>query len=94
MEKEISLGEYQDAYRELRMEEEKKGFWGHLAAYILVNILLIIINLRFNPGYMWFIFPLIGWGIGLTLHYLNTFHWVKTELKEKEAMAEKMAKEE
>lgn len=93
MTEEVSLEEYQDAYREMRMEEEKKHFLGHLTAYILVNILLVIINLLVTGKPLWFFYPLIGWGIGIALHYMNTTRWVKTELKEKEAMAEKMARD-
>jgi len=42
----------------------------HLAVYILVNILLIIVNLIFTPGFYWFIFPLFSWLIGITMHTL------------------------
>ncbi len=94
MEEEISLEEYQDAYRKMRMEEEKKGFWSHLTVFILINIMFIVINYLYTPGNLWFFYPLIGWGIGITLHYMNTTRWVKSELKEKEAIAEKRAKEE
>jgi len=33
--------------------------------YLLVNLLLIMINLITNPNTIWFIYPLLGWGIPL-----------------------------
>ncbi|MFC1974673.1 2TM domain-containing protein, partial [Chloroflexota bacterium] len=42
--------------------------------YICVNILLIIIwAFVAGRGFPWFIFPLVGWGIGLLFHYLGAF---------------------
>lgn len=40
----------------------------HLITYIVVNSLLVIINLIFTPEYLWFIWPLLGWGLGIVLH--------------------------
>lgn len=56
--------------------KEVKGFYVHLLSYIGVNSLLIILNLLSkNSGY-WFIFPLIGWGIGLFSHAVGVFNLV------------------
>jgi 2TM domain len=48
----------------------------HLAVYAGVNLLLFIINMLTNPGTIWFVWPLVGWGIGVLGHgilvYLNT----------------------
>jgi hypothetical protein len=53
--------------------EEKMGFYSHLAVYAVVNVVLIIINLSTSGGYYWFKWPLLGWGIGLFFHGMNTF---------------------
>ncbi len=42
----------------------------HLAVYVVVNALLIVINLLTSTEYLWFWWPLLGWGIGLALHAL------------------------
>jgi len=56
--------------------KEVKGFYVHLLSYIGVNSVLIILNLLSkNSGY-WFIFPLIGWGIGLFSHAVGVFNLV------------------
>ena len=53
--------------------EEKKGFYIHLAVYVLVNIFLVIIWAASGAGFPWFIFPLGGWAIGLLFHFLGVF---------------------
>ncbi len=93
MAEEISLDEYKKAYREMEVEEGKKGFSVHLVAYVLVNAMLIAINLIYSPEAIWFFYPLIGWGIGISMHYLFGVRWVEKELKEKEAKAEYGARE-
>ncbi|MEM9624288.1 MAG: 2TM domain-containing protein [Pseudomonadota bacterium] len=58
--------------------EELKGFYAHLAAYVAVNVCLVLLNLITSPGYLWFFFPLFGWGIGLAIHAVNVF-WTGNE---------------
>ncbi|MBY9006174.1 MAG: 2TM domain-containing protein [Candidatus Lokiarchaeota archaeon] len=40
----------------------------HAITYIMVNILLTILNYVTNASYYWFVFPLLGWLIGLSIH--------------------------
>ncbi|MBH8554413.1 2TM domain-containing protein [Nostocaceae cyanobacterium CENA357] len=51
----------------------RRGFWGHLVAYLAVNLFLILLNLITSPGYFWAIFPLLGWGLGLFFHWWNVY---------------------
>ena len=53
--------------------EAKYGFYGHLSVYLAVNALLIVINLVNYSGQFWFIYPLLGWGIGVFFHAVGTF---------------------
>ena len=54
--------------------EEKKGFFQHLAVYIVVNTMLVLIwAFADGGGFPWFIFPLGGWGIGILFHFLGVF---------------------
>ena len=62
---------FTNEYHKMRVEDEKQGFKIHRLVYLCVIGLLIIINLTFSPGFIWFVFPLIGWGIGLMVHYMN-----------------------
>ena len=88
MAEEVSLEEYKKAYREVVSEEEKRDFLVHLVVYVLVNAMLIAINFIYSPEAIWFFYPLIGWGIGITIHYLSGVRWIQKELEEKEAKAE------
>jgi len=83
----VSLDDYNRAYREIRAEEERRDFSIHLVVLLLVNLLLVAINFMYSPGAIWFLYPLIGWGIGVTIHYLNAVYWIDDHLKKKEAEA-------
>ena len=64
----------QAAYERARKAvEEKLGFYRHLGTYVVINILLIIINLTTSADYLWFKWPLLGWGIGVAFHGLKVF---------------------
>ncbi|MGM0368069.1 MAG: 2TM domain-containing protein [Actinomycetota bacterium] len=61
-------------YKEAKKRvEDIKGFYGHLFAYIGVNITLIAINLVTSPGSLWFYWVTIFWGIGLFWHAMGVF---------------------
>ena len=45
-----------------------RGFVIHLAAYLIVNALLIVVNVATTTGKYWFYWPLLGWGIGIAGH--------------------------
>jgi hypothetical protein len=56
--------------------EEIKGFYGNLIAYVIVNIGLMVINLLTSPAYLWFFWPMLGWGIGVVFHGLKVFNYM------------------
>jgi hypothetical protein len=88
--------ENQEAYEKAKKTVEAKiGFYTHLAVYVGVNILLIIINLSASPEYLWFKWPLLGWGIGLFFHGMSIFVFSGRRLREaKERMIEEEMKRE
>ncbi|MFN7099424.1 MAG: 2TM domain-containing protein, partial [Flavobacterium sp.] len=57
--------------------ERLKGFYGNLISYCIVIPILIIVNLSSPHPFQWFWFPLLGWGMGLTFHALETFGYGK-----------------
>ena len=53
--------------------EERRQFWAHLTAYVLVNGGLVVIWSLTGAAFFWPIFPILGWGIGLFFHGWETF---------------------
>ncbi|MCX6097516.1 MAG: 2TM domain-containing protein [Caldiserica bacterium] len=67
------LEEYQKARDRV---QEIKGFYAHAAMYLLANVALVALNLATlhkNDGIIWFIWPLIGWGVVLAVHAISVF---------------------
>jgi len=78
--------------------ETRFGFYIHLAVYIGVNILLVIINVSTSPKFLWFKWPLIGWGIGVFFHAMGVFVFsggsaLKERMIEKEMKKEALKKQ-
>ena len=88
----VTLTDYQKANRKMKMGQAKIGFTIHFTVYALVNTLLITINLLFVPEFFWFVFPLIGWGIGVTCNYIFGVQRFEAQLKAEEAKIEHIAK--
>jgi len=53
--------------------EAKFGFYKHLAVYLAVGILLVVINFLTSPGSFWVIWPVLGWGIAVVIHAVSVF---------------------
>jgi hypothetical protein len=53
--------------------KEIKSFYGNLISYCLIIPFLIIVNIITSPGDLWFIYPMLGWGIGLAAHGMGVF---------------------
>ena len=61
-------------YEEVKQRVKRiSGFYQHLLVYVLVNAGLVSINLISDPNDLWFVYPLLGWGVGLAAHGLTVF---------------------
>lgn len=67
--------EYERYLRAQKRVREIKGFYGHLTSYVVVNLFLIFLNLKYSPEYLWFLWTSFGWGIGLFFHAVRVFQW-------------------
>ena len=73
------------ARQQARKERE---FYAHLAKFLVVMAGLVTINLLTSPSYLWFFWPLLGWGVGLTSHAAAVFGanvgggWVERRTRE------------
>jgi len=56
----------------LKRLKEKREFKIHATAYVLVNILIfvvwLVVAITSGAWFPWFVFPLVGWGVGLGMH--------------------------
>lgn len=66
-------------------------FRAHLIVYCVVNGALWILWYVTGQGYPWPLWPLIGWGIGLTFHYL--FEYRPSRLLSEEEEYQKLKKQ-
>lgn len=53
--------------------KERRDFFSHLMIFVLINSFLIILNFNVSPDYKWFIWPLLIWTIGITIHFFKIF---------------------
>ena len=67
----VDKEKYENAKKRVK---ELKGFYSHLASYILIISFLCFINFRFSPEHIWFYWPMLGWGIGLFFHAVGVFN--------------------
>ena len=54
-------------------------------------VLNLLIAARTESNFIWFPFPLVGWGIGRTMHYLHGVRWADREIRARQARIEGMA---
>src|SRR5690554_1869650 len=55
--------------------EELKVFYLHLGIYLIFIPLFIYLNLLSNAGFPWALFPILGWGFGVSSHAMETFNY-------------------
>jgi hypothetical protein len=59
--------------REARQILKRRTFYLHLSIYVAVQLMIIIIWALAGGGFPWFLFPLMGWGIGIVAHGATAF---------------------
>lgn len=74
--------------------QKRASFKGHLASYLIFNAFFWAIWFFTNDKQLvetggelhlpWPVWPLVGWGIGLTFHYLGAYVFPKQNLVETE----------
>ena len=91
----VTINDYKSIEREVAVREGRKGFIIHATVYTVVMTGLIILNLvllaQTDDSFLWFPFPLIGWGIGLTMHYLHGVRWADREMQRHQTEIERLA---
>jgi len=63
----------QDYRRAKKRVKAKKGFYWHLASYIIIIGFLFCINILTDPYDNWYLYPMLSWGVALLFHYIGVF---------------------
>ncbi len=86
--------ENQEAYKRAKKRVAAKvGFYIHLTVYLVVGIVLIVVNFSTSSEYLWFKWPLMGWGIGVLFHALSIFVFSGWSPVTKQMIEKEMEKE-
>lgn len=59
--------------REARQILRKRAFLVHATIWAAVNVFLVVIWVLAGGGHPWFLYPMIGWGIGLAAHGASAY---------------------
>ena len=56
-----------------RRGQRKREFYIHLATFILIMPFLLALNITLTAGYYWVVWPFLGWGAAVLLHWVMAF---------------------
>jgi hypothetical protein len=91
----LTAEEYRRAEFGYTIAESRRGFKIHAALYAIVVTGLIVLNALLiattEVDFPWVVFPLVGWGIGLTFHYVYGFRRAGEEAHERQLDVERFA---
>lgn len=63
-----------------RRDRRKRKLREHTRSYVIVNTFLaslwLVLGLTTGAWFPWFLFPLLGWGMGYTFHAVGTASWL------------------
>jgi len=59
--------------RALEHVKEVKDFYTHLIIYGIMGCFFLTLNILTSFGNWWFFWPMLGWGIGIAIHFVNVF---------------------
>lgn len=91
----LTAEEYRKAEFGYTLAQSRRGFKIHAVVYATVMTGLIVLNSllwAFADGdFPWVVFPLVGWGIGLALHYVFGFRRAADEARGRQVDVERYA---
>jgi hypothetical protein len=90
MTKDMSEEEIYEAAK--KRVKDKRDFYGHLIAYLIVNSILILVWALSGGGYPWFVWCMGPWGIGVVFHFLAVFVFPTSATKERQAIEKEVEK--
>lgn len=83
----------EEYYKKARkIVKAKKDFRGSAIAFAIIMPIMIIINLMTSPEYLWFLWALLGWGMGLMGAYNEAYIKPKNEEQDSHEVEKEMEK--
>ncbi|HEY2107994.1 MAG TPA: HAMP domain-containing sensor histidine kinase [Candidatus Binataceae bacterium] len=67
--------EHKAYLRARKRAAQEAGFYVHLMWYGIVIGSCLLVNLITTPRFEWWVFPAVGWGIGLVSHFGAVYGW-------------------
>jgi hypothetical protein len=82
--------------RARQVARRKMDFLRHVIIYLVVMAVLAVINNVTGGGYQWWLWPALGWGIGVVANFLSAFLYSGGSLEKRliQKEMEKMGDEE
>ena len=75
LEDDVALRAYTEARKSIEKRRAVLLFYAHLGAYIVGNLFLggwnVLTYFVKESSTLWFFIPLLFWGVGVIIHYLN-----------------------
>ncbi|WP_299870383.1 2TM domain-containing protein [uncultured Hoeflea sp.] len=59
-----------DERKAVEYVRDMKGFYSHLVLYLICVAAMAVANFYLQPNNLWFIWPTLGWGMGVVSHGL------------------------
>jgi hypothetical protein len=88
----LSAEQYRQAEFGYTLAEVRRGFKIHAAVYAIVMTGLIVLNALLiaytETDFPWVVFPFVGWGIGVTMHYFFGFRRAGEEARSRQLKVE------
>ena len=93
----LTTEEYLEAEFGYEVAVARRGFKIHAAVFGVVMTALVVLNALLiaftDANFPWAVFPLVGWGIGLTGHYFCGYREAEREVRARQAKIEEYARQ-
>jgi hypothetical protein len=90
-----TLERYEEAELALTRAEWRRGFRIHATVFAIVmtglTVLNIVLVLTTAANFIWFVFPLVGWGFGLAMHYVHGVRRADEHVRARQSRIERLA---
>ena len=75
-----------------KIVKKKKSFYSNFISWAIMSVFFFILNMTTGAHFHWWIFPTLGWGIGVAFHYVDAFGVFKSKDWEQRAVQKEMNK--